>query len=304
MPERSSKTVYIGIVFAILAAIIWSGNFIVARGVIHQIPPFTLAFFRWLSAAIIICPLALKKFNHEKSTVLKHWKYLFWVALAGITLFNSLIYIAGHYSPAVNLALIGTTSSPVFAIILAAIFLKERIRPLRIMGLLICISGLVLLLSGGSFERLIRFQFTLGDWWILLGALCFAIYNTLVRKKPANITAVNFLFVIFSLGTILLIPFFIWEILHVNPVAWDANLLWIILYLGLGTSVIAYLLWNAAIAKLGSARTALFGNLIPIFSTFEAVLILDEKITRIHIISGLLVVAGLLIANLPKSNSE
>ena len=303
MPERSSKTVYIGILFAILAAIIWSGNFIVARGVIHQIPPFTLAFCRWLSAAIIICPLALQKFSNEKATVLNHWKYLFWVALTGITLFNSLIYIAGHYSPAVNLALIGTTSSPVFAIILAAIFLQEKIRPLRIIGLLICISGLVLLLSGGSFERLVRFQFSVGDWWILLGALCFAIYNTLVRKKPANITAVNFLFVIFTLGTILLVPFFIWEILHSDPVAWNANLLWIILYLGLGTSVIAYLLWNAAIAKLGSARTALFGNLIPIFSTLEAVLILEEKITRIHIVSGLLVVAGLLIANLPKSNS-
>jgi drug/metabolite transporter (DMT)-like permease len=303
MPERSSKSAYIGIVFAILAAIIWSGNFIVARGVIHQIPPFSLAFFRWISAAIIICPLALHKFNNEKATVLKNWKYLFWVALTGITLFNSLVYIAGHHSPAVNLALIGTTSSPVFAIILAAIFLREKIRPLRIVGMLICIAGLVLLLSGGSLERLVRFQFSLGDWWILGGALCFAIYNTLVRKKPATISAVNFLFVIFTVGTILLVPFFIWEMLHTDAIAWNARLLLIILYLGLGASVIAFLLWNAAIAKIGSARTALFGNMIPIFSSVEAVLILDEEITVIHFLSGVLVIAGLLIANLPKSNS-
>ena len=305
MPERlQKKTVYTAIVFAILATVIWSGNFIVARGVIHQIPPFSLAFYRWLTASIIMLPLTLRKFNNEKQLVLIHWKYLFWVSLSGITLFNTLIYIAGHYSPAINLALIGTTSSPVFAILLAAIFLKEKIKPLRILGLVLCITGLVLLLSGGSFDRLVHFHFTAGDWWILAGALCFAIYNTLVRKKPTGITAVNFLFVIFTTGTFLLLPFFIWETSNTAKVAWDLNLVLIILYLGIGASVICYLLWNAAIAGLGSARTALFGNLIPIFSAIEAVWLVNEKITGIQIISDLLVVTGLVIANLPKSNSS
>jgi len=305
MPETSQpKTVYTGIVFAIFATIIWSGNFIIARGVIHQIPPFSLAFYRWLTASIIIFPLAVKKFDREKWIVLKHWKYLFWVALSGITLFNTLVYIAGHYSPAINLALIGTTSSPVFAILLAAIFLREKIRPLRIVGLMICISGIVLLLSGGSLKRLINFHFSTGDWWILGGALCFAVYNTLVRKKPVHITAVNFLFVVFSIGTLLLAPFYTWEVLHTDPVVWDLDLIFIILYLGLGTSVISFLLWNAAIARLGSSRTALFGNLIPIFSTLEAVWILEEKITVIHFTSGLLVITGLIIANLRKSNTR
>jgi drug/metabolite transporter (DMT)-like permease len=61
--------------------------------------------------------------------------------LAGITLFNTFVYIAGHYSPAINLALIGTSSSPVIAIILARIFLKEAVTPLRVLGLLLCIGG-------------------------------------------------------------------------------------------------------------------------------------------------------------------
>ncbi|MBL0133538.1 MAG: EamA family transporter [Chitinophagaceae bacterium] len=59
-----------------------------------------------------------------------------------------------------------------------------------------------------------------------------------------------------------------------------------------------FLCWNIAISRLGAARTALFGNLIPIFSSFEAVILLGEKITSIHIISGLLVIGGLLLANL------
>ena len=304
MSERlQPKAVYTGIVFAILATIIWSGNFIVARGVINQIPPFSLAFYRWLTASLIIFPLAVRKFQAEKTIVIKNWKYFFWVSLTGITFFNTLIYIAGHYASAINLALIGTTSSPVFAVVLAAIFLKDRIKPLRIFGMVICISGIIILLSGGSLQRLINFHFSKGDLWVLAAALSFAIYNTLVRKKPADISAVNFLFVVFSFGTLVLLPFFIWEVLNTDSIGWDRNLVFIIIYLGLGASVICYLLWNGAIARLGSPRTALFGNLIPIFSTLEAVWILNEEITLIHIISGLLVVTGLIRANLRKSNS-
>ena len=304
MSDRlQQKAVYTGIVFAILATIIWSGNFIVARGVIKQISPFSLAFYRWLTASIIIFPLAIKEFRAEKSIVLANWKYLFWVSLTGITLFNTLIYIAGHYSSAINLALIGTTSSPVFAVLLAAIFLKEKIRPLRLLGMVICISGIVTLLSGGSLERLINFRFSTGDLWVLAAAMSFAIYNTLVRKKPSEISTVNFLFVVFSFGTVLLLPFYTWETLNSPPIAWNWSLVLIVIYLGLGASVISYLLWNGAIARLGSARTALFGNLIPVFSTLEAIWILDEEISMIHFVSGLLVVAGLIIANLRKSNS-
>ena len=72
----------------------------------------------------------------------------------------------------------------------------------------------------------------------------------------------------------------------------------IILYLGAGTSVIAFLCWNKAIEKLGAGRTVLFGNLVPIFSTLEAVWFLNEKITIIHILSGLLVILGLVLANI------
>lgn len=303
MSERlQPKTIYYGIAFAILATVIWSGNFIVARGVIHQIPPFSLAFYRWITATIIMFPLAIQKFNVEKMVALKHWKYFFWVALTGITSFNTLIYIAGHHSPAINLALIGTTSSPVFAVLLGALFLKEKIKPLRIVGMIVCIAGIIILLSAGSLERLVKFHFSTGDLWVLAAAMSFAIYNTLVRKKPGQISAVNFLFIIFSIGTLLLFPFYLWETFMYGGISWDWTLIFIILYLGAGASVVSYLLWNAAIARLGSPRTALFGNLIPLFATLEAMWILSEKITVLHLVSGSLVVIGLIIANLKKSS--
>ena len=293
-----------GILLAVLATLIWSGNFIVARAVIHDINPVSLAFLRWATAALLLLPFCLRAFRNEKAILIKNWKYFLWISMFGITLFNTFVYIAGHYSSAINLALIGTTSSPIFAIILAAIFLNEKIGLLKFLGLLLCISGILFLISKGDFGQLLAFRFSTGDLWILTAALCFAIYNTLVRKKPAGITSMNFLFVTFSFGTLLLLPFFITEQFILGPIDWTPGLLWIILYLGAGTSVIAFLCWNLAIARLGASRTALFGNLIPIFSALEAVILLGEQIRIVHLISGILVISGLILANLSMKTTK
>lgn len=296
--------IWAGSFLAIIATLIWSGNFIIARGVIHEIPPVSLAFYRWLTASLLMLPLAWKQIPREWLLLKKNPGYFFWTALTGVTLFNTFVYIAGHYSPAINLALVGTTSSPIMAILLARIFLKEKITGLRVTGLTLCIAGILYLLSAGSLEKLINLRFGKGDTWILAGALAFAIYNILVRKKPAGISAQHFLFVIFSLGTLMLFPFALAEQNYAPPITWNWSLAAVILYLGLGTSVVAFLCWNAAIVRLGAARTALFGNLIPVFSSLEALWLLKEKITLLHLVSGLLVIGGLVIANLPTRTSS
>jgi drug/metabolite transporter (DMT)-like permease len=127
--------------------------------------------------------------------------------------------------------------------------------------------------------------------------MAFAVYSILVRKKPVAISSINFLFVIFAGGVVMLFPFFLAELYFRDATQWSISLLGVIVYLGAGTSVIAFLCWNISIQKLGAGRTVLFGNLIPVFSTLEAVWLLDEKITPIHVISGALVIIGLVLAN-------
>ena len=302
--ETTKRNTYTGISLAVITTIVWSGNFIIARDLYTQIPPVSLAFYRWTLASVIIFFLGYKKFIAEKTVVFKNLKYFFWVALMGITLFNTFIYVAGHTTTATNLALIGTTAAPIFAIIISAIFLKEVITPLRIAGLLLCIAGVVVLLSKGSINTLLAFRFTDGDIWILLAAFVFSIYTVLVKRKPASISPATFLFVVFIGGTLLLLPFFLIEKIIMPPVQWDGHLLGSILYLGIGASVIAFFCWNAAIARIGAVRTALFGNLIPVFSTLEAVWLLEETITVVHIISGALVIAGLVLANFKKEKGK
>lgn len=295
--SSSKKNIYIGVGLAVLAVIIWSGNFIAARGVIRQIPPISLNFYRWLTASIIICPLAFKQFKAEWPIVKQSGMHFFWTSLAGVTLFNMFVYIGAHYTSAINLALIGTTTSPIIAIALAKIFLKEKIGLLKAGGMVLCMAGVLFLLAKGNLQNLLSLSFTKGDGWILLGAFSFAVYHTLVKKKPAGISSVNYLFIVFSLGTLLLFPLYLWEVMHKESVQWNFNLLLIVLYLGIGASVISFLCWNIAIGKLGAGRTALFGNLIPVFSSIEAALILNEEFTWIHVISMILVFAGILLAN-------
>jgi drug/metabolite transporter (DMT)-like permease len=294
------KQIFVGIGLSVFATLIWSGNFIIARGVIKDIPPVTLGFYRWLTATIIILPFAWKYFFAELHLVRQRFLYFFVAAVTGVSMFNTFVYIAGHYSTAINMALLGTCSSPIISVILARIFLREKITGSRITGMVVCIAGILLLLSKGSFQNLINFRFTNGDWWILAAAFTFAIYNVMVKKRPASMHPVNFLFVIFLLGTILLLPFYLYELNAQGGIAINFSNSFSILYLGLGASVICFLIWNKAIGALGAGRTALFGNLIPVFSSVEAVILLHEKITTIHIISFILVVAGLVIANMKK----
>lgn len=297
MTTPSAKNIYTGIGLAVLATFIWSGNFIVAKAVNKEIPPISLNFYRWLSAAIIIFPFAIKQFKVEWKIVKQSWHYLFWISLTGITLFNTFVYVGAHYTSAINLALIGTTSSPIMSVAFARIFLKEKIGWLKLAGMLLCITGVLFLLAKGNFQNLLQLKFSEGDCWVLLAAFCFAVYNTMVKKKPVGISSINFLFIIFSFGTLLVLPFFFWEINQYPAVEWNSHLFLSILYLGLGASVICFFIWNIAIHKLGAGRTALFGNLIPIFSSLEAVIILHEQFSWVHIVSMVLVFTGILLAN-------
>ncbi len=99
-------------------------------------------------------------------------------------MFNTFIYIGSHYTSAINLALIGNTVSPIVSVILAAIFLKEKINRLKAIGMVLCICGILFLLMRGDIKNLLTMQFSAGDGWMVLAALSFSIYTIMARKKP------------------------------------------------------------------------------------------------------------------------
>lgn len=297
MSLPAQKNILTGISLAILAVLIWSGNFIIARGIHKQIPPVALGFYRWATASLLLLPFSIKYLHKDFSLLIQSWKIVLIASVTGISLFNTFIYIGAHYTSAINLALIGNTVAPVVSVLLAAIFLKEKLNGLKVAGILLCICGILFLLMKGDFKNLLSMKFSAGDGWVMLAAILFSVYTVTARKKLAAISFTGFLSATFILGTIILFPFYLWEA-QKQTFTWNGNLIYSVLYLGLGTSIIAFFCWNFSIKQIGAGRTALFGNLIPIFSSIEAVLILHEPFTKIHLISMLMVFAGLLLANL------
>jgi drug/metabolite transporter (DMT)-like permease len=287
-----------GIALALLAALLWSGNYIIARGLYREIAPVSLAFFRWLTATVVLTPIAYNSVRKEVHLIREHWILLSVTALLGVTLFNTFIYVAGSYSSAINLAIIGTTAAPILVLALAAIFLKEKVTGLQVAGMMICILGILVLVTKGHLQNLGSFQASRGDVWILAAALSFALYTLLVRRKPKTLSSLTYLFMLFLLGTIFLLPAYAIDLSRGHSFLVTPNLIAVFLYLGAGASVGAFLSWNVAIQKMGAARTALFATGIPIFSSIEAVIILGEEASWVLVVSLLLIVCGLVVANL------
>lgn len=294
LPASSAR--YAGYVFALLATVIWSGNFIVARGLSDEIAPVTLAFARWSTAMLALLPFALRALWNQRKDVAANMGHLLPTAFLGVTVFNTLIYIAGHKTTALNLSLIAIFS-PVFIILLAHFFLNDRITVSRMAGVVLAACGVVLLTTRGNVALLLELQFNQGDLLMLFGTLVFSVYTILVRRKPVTLSPIAYLGANFVLGWIMLVPWVVWEWSSVPPVLPAPHVLGAVLYIGIGASLMAYFFWNKAIATIGPAKAAIVYYSLPLFCGIEAWLILGESVSWVHGVSGLLIVCGIFIAN-------
>jgi len=285
-----------GFVFAALATIIWSGNFLIARGLNDKINPVSLAFWRWAVATIVILPIIIKSMYAQRKVLRQHAGFLIVTSILGVSVFNTLIYIAGQTTTALNLSLISITF-PVFTIILARIFLKESITKSKIVGVMVIIFGVILLVSKGDLNSLLSLSFAIGDLWMLLASLIFAIYSLLVKSRPLEIKPQSFLGSTFLIGLIFLTPFYLFSLGGSDAGSYDQVTMYSILYIGIFASIVAYFLWNRSVDLLGPSKASMIYYTIPLFSGILAYFFLNEKIMLVHLISGVLIISGIFIAN-------
>lgn len=291
-----------GILYSLLATVIWSGNFIVARGYSASIPPVTLAVLRWTCAALIVLPFGLKYARADWPVLRAHWRYYLLVSILGVATFNTLIYIAGRSTQAVNLSLISTAGSPIFIILLSRLFYGERIPVRRALGIGVVLLGVLLLISKGDLAALARLQFNVGDIWMLAATLCFATYSILMLHRPGRTHQLGVLTVTFWAGLLCgLLPVWAIEIAlgaAIHP-AWD----WLPLgiYLGGGASLAAFFCWNKAMDYIGAAKAGIIYFTLPAFCGVEAVLFLGEPLLPVQFISAGLIILGILPATRGKA---
>ena len=287
-----------GISLALLCVAVWSANFIVGRGVSEAVPPFTLSFMRWFVAFCAIAPFTVFSVYRNRRHFLENWRYYSVVAVVGVSMINTFIYIAAHTVQALNLSLIAA-SSPLFVLILARLLYGDPITPVRLTGICVVLAGILLLITRGDLGVLAKLDFHVGDLYMLAGAFSFAVYTLLMRKPPSGAKPFDALAVMFGVGLIFLVPLYAWEAANTQPVQYTPSILAVFLYCGLGASIFCYWLWAKAISFIGPARAAIVYYSMPLFCGVEAIIFLGEKVLWVHYVSGAMILGGLLVATKP-----
>jgi len=294
-PSVSSESPLGAYLLLLVPPLLWAGNVVLARGVNQLIPPVAMSFLRWATAFALVAPLTWRHVRRDWRTALASWKILVVVSLLGISSFNTMLYTAVQTTTALNCALM-QTAMPAVIILFCFVLFRERISPLQGVGVLLCSAGSALLVMRGDLQTLRQLDFVSGDLWMLLAVVCYALYSILLRYRP-RIHPLSFLTFTFGIGTLFLVPLYLWERSQTGPLPLSLPVVGSILYVALGPSVAAYLCWNRGIEQIGASRAGLYINLIPLFASLMAVFWLGEQFRAYHFWGLMLLCGGLLIFN-------
>ncbi|NLU68445.1 DMT family transporter [Streptomyces sp. HNM0574] len=280
---------------ATTATAVWSGNFVIAEGMSHTVPPVQLAFWRWTIALLAVLPLALRPLRREWPVLRRHLGFVSLAALLGVTLFNTLIYVAGQSSPATNLGLIAA-ASPLVIVLASRVLWREPMGAARWAGSALALAGIAVLVTKGSADVLLGLRFSAGDGWMTVAMLVFAGYSLLLRRKPEGISSLTLLLATFGLGTVFLAPAYAVDLAVHGTFPVDGGTAGALLYVGVASSAVAYFAWNKAIALVGAARAGIVYYLQPAFVAVLAYLVLGTPVNAPQAVSMLLVISGVALA--------
>jgi len=295
------RSIFAGYLFAFGATALWSGNFVIARGLSESIPPVTLAFFRWLVAVTVFTPFAIKTLMHEWPIIKNNIAYFSITSLLGITTFNTLIYYAGHTTTAMNLSLIAI-SFPIFILLFSRILYRELLTVKKGVGIVLVLTGVVFLITKGNISTLLNIGFNIGDVWMLSAAIIFAVYSLFLKNKPEGLSVITLQLSTMILGLFFLAPFFIWEQSLVHELFLNQTTIPAILYVGIFASLFAFILWTNAVIILGPSKAGMVYYTLPLFSGLAGYLFLHESVGMIHLYSMVFIFLGILITNHESKN--
>lgn len=292
--------------FMVLAALFWSGAFIAGKYAVPFIPTFTLTFMRFFFASLILCILsgAARKKEEDRFRLKKeHLPIFLFTGIVGMFGYHVFFFIALKYTTAINSSIIGAMN-PIVTIVIAALFLRNKIPAKQIAGILLSFFGVLLTITGADVETLVQLDFNRGDLWMAAAVICWAAYGVFSKSKGAGIPPFWLTYYSFLVCTLILIPFVIWEkpwqlLAQAPPQAWMA-----VLYMSIFASVAGYMIQQIAIKQIGPSKTSIFINLVPVFSMVLATLILGEALAPIKLATAGIIILGVCICQLSGSADQ
>ena len=293
------KTAYI---FLILTTLFWSGNFIVGKAAsLFEIPPFTLNFYRWTFAWLILAPFTLPEIINKKNYIFKNIGLIAILGITSITIFNSIVYYSLNFTQVISGVLMISTI-PVMIIIFCWILKIEKTNPYQILGLFFSLSGVVVIISKADLKVIFDLNFNKGDLWIVVAMFSWAMYSALLRKKKFELSQLSLLQTIITAGLIFLLPAYLIEL----SLGYRANInlpfILTLSYVVIFPGLTSFIFWIKGISLIGSNRAGIFLHLMPIFSTILAIIIFGEKFMIYHLIGALLIITGIILSSKKKLN--
>ena len=272
-----------------------ASNLVVGRGGVEYVPPISLAFWRWFFVILILLPFTYKKIFYNIKALKKEWKKLFFLGFTGCGICGAFPFMAGVTTTVANMGII-YTSSPIFIIILSVMFFKDRINSSRIIGLFLCLVGVLAIISKGKIDLLLNFKFTSGDLWMVGAAIGWAIYSIYLLNWKSNFSLMARFTLIALFGALSLFPFYILEeIFYFNTVFNNDFFFWV-LFAAISPGIIAFTLYTKVQKYVGASLAGFTLYIFSIYSAIYGIIIFDEELLNFHYFGAIFVFTGVYLA--------
>ena len=277
-----------------ITTLCWSGNFVVGRWAAGHIPPLTLSWVRWTGASLVMAVLAWRYIGRDWPTVRRHWPLMLLFGLTGTGFFNAFQYLALNYTTATSAGIINS-SGPILIALASFLLFGDRVRPVQALGIVVSLSGVLVVISKGDIGALTGLRLNRGDLIMLVAMITASVYAAFMRRKPA-MHPLSFALVTFVVAAVVNLPVASAELWlgGVVDVSWGSAAA--VAYVVLVPSVIAYLCFNRGIEILGGTRAGTFLHLIPLFTATLAILFLGEQPAAYHAAGFALIIGGIWFA--------
>ena len=290
-------------IFLLLTVTFWAGNFIVGKyASLYEVPPFSLNFYRWFFAWLILAPFTLPEIIKKKEYILKNYKLFIILGVTSITIFNSIVYYSLNFTQVISGVLMISTI-PVMIMFFSSILKIEKTNVFQIIGVILSFLGVIIIITKANFEILKNLDFNKGDITMVVAMFSWALYSTLLKRQKYELSQISLLQVVISFGLIFLIPVYFIEYQVGFRIDLNKPFILILLYVVLLPGLASFILWIKGISMIGANRSGVFLHLMPIFSAIMAMIFFNEKFMFYHILGACFIVIGILLSNRKVQNA-
>jgi drug/metabolite transporter (DMT)-like permease len=272
--------------------LLWGAFFVVGKLSVHEASPLVVVCLRFATASLVLVGLLAAREPRALRFGLRDLPLALGLGATGVAVYNLLAFNGFTLAPAADGAMISPSVNPVVTAILAALFFREPLSRAQVGGLVLATIGIGLIFGGPALSSAATTERLVGDGLFLLSALCWSAYTLLGKLSVGRFSPLASTTYGAVLGLLMLLPISATALLQA-PWAGLTLAFWAeVLFLALGSTVAAFLLWYRALAKVGAARTASYLPLVPIFGVMLGVLTLGERPTAVQLAGMLLAVVG------------